>query len=74
MARITSLPTVDRQVSDSTMNNKFNCSKCGHHMYKHKYTNPKALTKKERKEGKIPWLCDECSCTEFIPSSIGGGG
>jgi hypothetical protein len=48
---------------------KFKCVNCGHHIYEHKYADPKALTKKERKQGGIPWYCsiEACECVEYIP-------
>lgn len=50
-------------------NFKLICSSCGHHLYDHKYADPKSLTKKERREGLVPWYCDnnDCECIEYIP-------
>lgn len=51
---------------------KLTCANCNHHMYNHNYADPRSLTKKERKQGLVPWYCeiDDCSCVEFVP---GGG-
>lgn len=56
-------------------NFKLTCSNCGHHMYDHGYADPKNLTKKERREGAVPWYCavEDCGCIEFLPGRVGGG-